>query len=116
MTRPAFPALLALLLPAGAAAQIAPAADHHQHLFSPTLVALLDTTGALQPITARDVIALLDSAGIEKALLLSAAYIYGSPSRTVPDEYAKVRAETTGTGPRPLGIPNVCAPSAASIP
>src|SRR3954453_4710770 len=98
MTRPAFPVLLALLLPPGAAAQIAPVADHHQHLFSPTLVALLDTTGALQPITARDGIALLASAGIEKALLLSAAYIYGSPSRMVPDEYAKVRAENDWNG------------------
>src|SRR3954471_24500307 len=32
------------------------------------------------------------------ALLLSAAYIYGSPSRTVPDEYAKVRAENDWNG------------------
>src|SRR3954454_5569318 len=111
MTRPAFPALLALLLPAGAAAQIAPVADHHQHLFSPTLVALLDTTGALQPISARDVIALLDSAGIEKALLLSAAYIYGSPSRMVPDEYAKLRAENDWNGSQASRYPNVCAPS-----
>jgi hypothetical protein len=60
--------LLTLLFPAGAAAQSAPVADHHQHLFSPSLVALLDSTGAMQPITARDVIVLLDSAGIHKAL------------------------------------------------
>jgi predicted TIM-barrel fold metal-dependent hydrolase len=85
--------LLTLLFPTGAVGQIAPVADHHQHLFSPTLVALLDTTGKAQPITARDLIALLDSAGIKQALLLSAAYIYGSPSRVVSDEYAKVRAE-----------------------
>jgi predicted TIM-barrel fold metal-dependent hydrolase len=83
-----------MLLGAGSAsAQVAPVADHHQHLFSPTMVALLDTTHAMQPITARDVVALLDSAGIRKAVLLSVAYIYGSPSRSVPDEYAKVRAE-----------------------
>jgi predicted TIM-barrel fold metal-dependent hydrolase len=57
------------------------------------MVALLDTTNTLQPITAREVVALLDSAGIRKAVLLSVAYIYGSPARSVPDEYAKVRAE-----------------------
>ena len=73
--------------------QVAPLADHHQHLFSPAMVALLDTTHTQQPITARDVVALLDSAGIRRALVLSVAYIYGSPSRTVEDEYAKVRAE-----------------------
>jgi hypothetical protein len=54
MTRPALHFLLTLLFPAGAAAQTAPVADHHQHLFSPTLVALLDTTGKAQPITARE--------------------------------------------------------------
>jgi len=47
----------------------------------------------LQPITAQDLIPLLDSAGIRHALLLSVAYMYGSPTRTVQDEYPKVRAE-----------------------
>ena len=75
------------------AAQITPVADHHQHLFSPAMVTLLDTTHSQPPITARDMVALLDSAGIRRALMLSVAYIYGSPSRTVEDEYAKVRAE-----------------------
>jgi predicted TIM-barrel fold metal-dependent hydrolase len=93
MTRHTLALLITLFSPAPAVAQLAPVADHHQHLFSPALVALLDTTGAMEPITAKDLIALLDSAGIRKALLLSTAYIYGSPKRTVPDEYAKVRAE-----------------------
>jgi predicted TIM-barrel fold metal-dependent hydrolase len=75
--------------------QDAPVADHHQHLFSPEMAALLSSGGSseIQPITAKDLVALLDSAGIRKALLLSTAYIYGSPKRTVDDEYAKVRAE-----------------------
>jgi len=77
-----------------AAAQVAPVADHHQHLFSPQMAALLASPSGGPPvITARDVVALLDSAGIRKALVLSVAYLYGSPSRTVQDEYAKVRAE-----------------------
>ncbi len=57
------------------------------------MVALLDTTHTQPPIMAHDVVQLLDSAGIRRALVLSVAYIYGSPSRTVEDEYAKVRAE-----------------------
>jgi uncharacterized protein len=77
-----------------AAGQIAPVADHHQHLFSPAMAALLAPDSAEpKAVTARDVIALLDSAGIRKAVVLSAAYIYGSPKRSVEDEYAKVRAE-----------------------
>lgn len=82
-----------ILSTAPAAGQVGPVADHHQHLFSPAMVALLDTTNSLQAITARDVVALLDSAGIRQALVLSVAYIYGSPARTIADEYAKVRAE-----------------------
>lgn len=77
-----------------ASAQAVPAVDHHQHLFSPELAAVINTPASpFRPIVARDVVALLDSAGVRRAVLLSAAYIYGSPSRTVDDEYAKVRAE-----------------------
>src|SRR4051794_12777174 len=92
--------LLAAILSAGPlAAQAAPAADHHQHLFSPALVAMLKASGATPPpvITARDLVALLDSAGIRRAAVLSVGYMYGSPSRTVTDEYAKVRAENDWT-------------------
>jgi predicted TIM-barrel fold metal-dependent hydrolase len=45
------------------------------------------------PGPARDVVALLDLADIRRALVLSVAYIYGSPARSIADEYAKVRAE-----------------------
>ena len=72
-------------------ARTTPAADHHQHIFSPPLIAMV-APGAGR-LDARDLIPLLDSAGIPQALLLSAAYMYGSPARTVEDEYAKVRAE-----------------------
>ena len=64
---------VAVILSAGPAlGQIAPVADHHQHLF--------------QAITARDLVALLDSAHIRRALVLSVAYGYGSPAR--PLRYA----------------------------
>ncbi len=87
-------------LPAWSAGIAAPAADHHQHLFSPAMARLLDTgTGGGPPsIGAADIIALLDAAGIGKAVLLSAAYVYGSPSRKIDDEYAKVRAENDWNG------------------
>lgn len=99
--------ILALVLFAQIApAQVAPTADHHQHVFSPTMVKLLTTgSGGPQSITAADVVALLDTAGIQRGLLLSVAYIYGSPARTVEDEYAKVRAENDWTGAQAAQYP-----------
>lgn len=79
--------------------QVAPVADHHQHLFSPDIATLIaERSRGLQAITARDVLALLDSADIRRALLLSTAYMYGSPARTIDEEYARVRAENDWTG------------------
>ena len=71
-----------------AAGQSVPVADYHQHIFSPTIAALLAPAGALKPngprgISARDLVTLLDSAGIRNAILLSVAYMFGSPARTV---------------------------------
>ena len=88
-----------VLLAGLASAQVPPAADHHQHIFSSATVKLLSAgSGGSQPITSQDVIALLDTAGIRRAVLLSVAYMYGSPARTVADEYAKVRAENDWNG------------------
>ena len=91
--------IMGLSLVAGsAAAQLAPAVDHHQHLFSPAMAALLTTDSVkFEPLTARDLIPLLDSAGIRRAVLLSTAYLYGSPRHKVEDEYTKVRAENDWT-------------------
>jgi predicted TIM-barrel fold metal-dependent hydrolase len=97
----------AVVFPTPLGAQLAPVADHHQHLFSPTMAALLSTDSTKFPtITARDLIALLDSAGIRKALVLSVAYIYGSPSRSIDDEYAKVRAENDWTAAQAAEYPD----------
>ena len=84
------------IFPATLVAQ-APVIDHHQHLFSPGAAALV--TGNPSPgIGARDVIALLDSAGIHRALILSVAYTWGKASRaTVDDEYNHVKAENDWT-------------------
>ena len=87
--------ILALIILATVArAQAPPVADHHQHIFTPALIKLI-LPGApdTQTLAAADVIALLDKAGIQRALLLSVAYSWGNPSRNVADEYTKVRAE-----------------------
>src|SRR5438874_10599453 len=89
-----------------AAGQVAPMADHHQHLFSPAIAALLATaSGGPQAINGRDVVALLDSAGIRRATVLSVAYLYGSPARNLDDEYARVRAENDWTGAQAAQYP-----------
>ena len=81
-----------------ASRSIVPLADHHQHLFSPAAATMLSTpTRPFSSITARDVIALLDSAGIQKALVLSVAYMFGRPDREIENEQAKVQAENDWT-------------------
>jgi uncharacterized protein len=94
-----FPTLTALwvlllsMLPAALSAQ--PAIDHHQHLFSPTIAELAK---GLDPVDAKALIALLDKAGIRRAVVLSVAYQFGNPNKPpVDDEYAKVRAENDWT-------------------
>jgi predicted TIM-barrel fold metal-dependent hydrolase len=76
-------------------ALITPAADHHQHLFSPSYVEY--QASDLKQITAQDVINLMDQAGIRRAVILSTAYAYGRPGKEPPDEYARVKAENAWT-------------------
>jgi predicted TIM-barrel fold metal-dependent hydrolase len=71
-----------------------PSADYHQHLFSPEMAAFQK----IQPVTAQAVIALLDAAGINRAVLLSTAYAYGRPGREPQDEYTRVKAENDWVG------------------
>jgi predicted TIM-barrel fold metal-dependent hydrolase len=78
----------------GRASGPVPLADHHQHLFSPELAALMSTTppvAAVKPRTAADLIAQLDAAGIARAVVLSTAYIFEQPSRRA--EHAKAKLE-----------------------
>src|SRR5262245_60463060 len=74
---------------------LTPAIDHHQHLFSPAVQKVSPT---LQPINARELVALLDEAGIRRAVVLSLGYQYGNPNKPmVPDEYSAVKAENDWT-------------------
>jgi predicted TIM-barrel fold metal-dependent hydrolase len=74
-------------------ARFVPAADHHQHIFSPAYSKL---TGA-KPIPVQEVVRLLDLAGIRRAAILSVAYRFGKPGSEPPDEYAQVKAENDWT-------------------
>jgi predicted TIM-barrel fold metal-dependent hydrolase len=86
---------LALLLPGTVHGQSKPLIDYHQHLLSPSAAKL----GLLPaPFTARDLVRLLDAAGVRRALVLSLAYQYGNPNRPpVKDEYARVKEENDWT-------------------
>jgi uncharacterized protein len=72
-------------------------ADHHQHVASPAMGAFQKFPGVTS-ITAKDTVALLDAAGIKKAVLLSIAYSYGRPGREPQNEYEKVKEENDWVG------------------
>lgn len=99
---------LLIVVPArlAVAQDMAPLADHRQHLFSPTVVAAGETS---TPITVDDLISRLDAAGIRRAAVLSLAYILGDPKGTSPEEYDKVKAENDWTS-RQVTLWRTCAP------
>jgi predicted TIM-barrel fold metal-dependent hydrolase len=99
-------AVAAALVCGAAAAQPTPAGDYHQHVFSDEILALLGPDAGLRPVQAKEVIGLLDAAGIRKAVLLSTAYMYGSPRRAVEDEYAQVRRENDWTAAQAAQFPD----------
>jgi uncharacterized protein len=75
-----------------------PVVDYHQHLYSPAAAALVLGDPKARGLAASDLIALLDSARIRRALVLSVAYTWGKASRApVAHEYAHVKAENDWT-------------------
>ena len=86
-----------VLLPTTQFAQT-PVIDYHQHLFSPAAAVLVTSNPNSPGISARNLVALLDSAGIRRALVLSMAYTWGKASRApVENEYEHVKAENDWT-------------------
>lgn len=79
--------------PARATPAAMPVADHQQYVYSPAAAAFMSATSAMRPVSAQDLIPQLDAAGIERAAVLSVAYVYGQPARSLAEEYARVRAE-----------------------
>lgn len=86
---------------AAADAVAPPAGDFHQHLFNPAMAELIK----VQPISADDLIAMLDQAQIKRATLLSVAYIYAAPSRVIENEQARVREENDWTAAQAARYP-----------
>jgi predicted TIM-barrel fold metal-dependent hydrolase len=86
----------------------APVVDHHQHLLSPAMARRwsVGASVSLNPVTAENLIALLNEAGIRRAVVLSTAYIYGDPETKVEDEYGKVRAENDWTSQQVSRFPD----------
>lgn len=76
----------------------APVGDYHQHLYSPAVASMLTTpTRTVRSVDANELVAMLDSAGIRNAAVLSVAYMFGAFGRSVENEQAKVRAENEWT-------------------
>lgn len=98
------PVLTAFLLTGAARAQT-PVGDYHQHVFSAQDIALVGPGSGLQPLDAKDVVALLDAAGIHRATLLSIAFWYGKPGRQVEDEPGQVRRENDWTAAQAARYP-----------
>lgn len=73
-----------------------PLADHHQHLFSPRIVGLINSP-AIKEVSASEMIATLDKLGVRRATVLSTAYMFGRPDRNLEGEYDLVRAENDWT-------------------
>lgn len=84
----------------------APVGDYHQHIFSARDIAFAGPATTLRPLDAKDLIALLDAAGIRKATLLSIAYQFGKPGVQVEDEAGMVRAENDWTAAQAARYPD----------
>jgi len=85
----------------------APVIDSHQHLFSPAAAALVTGNPNSPGISARNLIELLDAAGIQRALVLSMAYTWGKASRApVANEYEHVKAENDWTAQQVAQYPD----------
>jgi predicted TIM-barrel fold metal-dependent hydrolase len=101
LTIAAFTGVFALMTVSAVLGQSAPLADHHQHLFSPTVA----SAEGVPEIDANALISLLDTAGIRRAAVLSVAYILGDPKGTAADEYDKVKAENDWTSDQVARFP-----------
>jgi predicted TIM-barrel fold metal-dependent hydrolase len=79
--------------------------DYHQHLYSPEAGAR--SSPGPKGIDARFLIAQLDSAGIQRAVVLSVAYSFSNPNKpSVPNEYAHVLAENNWTSAQVAKYPD----------
>jgi predicted TIM-barrel fold metal-dependent hydrolase len=79
--------------------------DYHQHLYSPEAGAR--SSPGPKGIDGSDLIAQLDAAGIQRAVVLSVAYSFSNPNKPrVPSEYAHVVAENNWTSAQVAKYPD----------
>lgn len=84
--------------------QSQPLVDHHQHFFGP---AVTTPSPGVDPITATELVVLLNSAGIRRAVVLSVAYQFSNPNRPpIENEYAQVKAENDWTSRQVTRFPD----------
>ena len=94
--------LLSVLIPFTLFAEVI---DYHQHLYSPEAGAR--SSPGPKGISASDLIADLDAAGIQRAVVLSVAYSFSNPNKpSVPNEYAHVMAENDWTSAQVAKYPD----------
>ena len=99
--------LLIVLLASTKPSEETPIIDYHQHLLSPAGAALVTGNPKSPGLDARNLIALLDSARIRRALVLSMAYTWGKASRApVENEYEHVKAENDWTAQQVAQYPD----------
>lgn len=95
---------IALLFFSPPQGQSQPLVDHHQHFFGPAVTTL--SNGA-EPITATELVVLLNSAGIRRAVVLSVAYHFSNPNGPhLENEYAQVKAENDWTSRQVTRFPD----------
>lgn len=91
-----------MLAPSGSFAEII---DYHQHLYSPGAGAR--SSPGPKGIDASFLVAQLDAAGIQRAVVLSVAYSFSNPNKpSVPNEYAHVMAENDWTSAQVARYPD----------
>lgn len=97
-------ALLTMAPAIGMQDDIRPIVDHHQHLYSPVIA----PASRIAPITARDLVTLLDAAGIRKGVVLSQAFAFGNPNRATPvqNERGRVIEENDWTSREVAQVPD----------
>ena len=79
--------LIIALVPLALARAQVPLVDHHQHLSSPANTAASHAPASRRlPGSAKELVSYLDAAGIRRAVVLSVAYQWGSPTRHVENE------------------------------
>ena len=98
-------AIVATLGMFGSSISSAEIIDYHQHLYSPEAGAR--SSPGPKGIDANFLVAQLDAAGIQRAVVLSVAYSFSNPNKPlVPNEYAHVMAENDWTSAQVAKYPN----------